>query len=82
MNTLNLQFVASAIPKPEYKGSVHILSSHIHIGLLWTYIMAFAWSACFRGRQLSVKVSQTLGKINLDIWVSSVLIAQWERLTE
>lgn len=43
-------------------------------------VVLFAWGACFQNSQMSVKVSQTLGKINLIIWVSSAFIAQWERL--
>lgn len=36
--------------------------------------------ASLLSEQMSVKASQTLGKINLNIWVSAALIAQWERL--
>lgn len=71
--------MASAIPKSKYKEPVHVVSSHIQIVLLLTYIMLFVWSACFRSSQLSVKLSQTLGKLNLNIWVSSAFIAQWAR---
>lgn len=36
MNSLNLQFVAGAIPKSKYREPVHIVSLHMHVVLLLT----------------------------------------------
>lgn len=80
--SLNLHFMSSAVPKCKYMELAHIVSSHIQIVLLLTSVVLFAWPACFWSSQMSVKVPQTLGKINQNIWVSSAFIAQWERLNK